>query len=180
MLTTREIPTDRAFDVSISVVWCPGFLRSPCRFCRKYSTGLARTQTLRPFYSLTDTEPSSMPKMAEKGRRSNGAIGSRWKSAQRPEMPLCSLPPGRPRSPLVIVRADRRMSHRKPSAALRLGAMYPHAGGDGPLIAPFRGRTDGSGQAKVDILLEPVRRAFAWRRLVTTAANRRKAGCKAL
>jgi hypothetical protein len=25
-----------------------------------------------------------MPKMAEKGRHSNGAIGSRWRSAQRP------------------------------------------------------------------------------------------------
>ena len=71
------------------------------------------------------------------------------------------------------------MSPRKPSAASAIGCYVPARWCDEPLIAPFRGRTDGGGQAKVDILLEPVRRAFARRRLVATAANRRKAGYKA-
>ena len=99
--------------------------------------------------------------MAEKGRHSNGAIGSPLEvGSATTKCHFSSLPPDRPRSPLDYRKGGPpNVSQETTGRALRSGAMYPHAGGDEPLIAPFRGRTDGSGQAKADILLEPVRRA---------------------
>jgi hypothetical protein len=95
---------------------------------RKLSAPSTLFRTRQPFQGSKNLaarvaqvqEPSSMPKMAEKGRHSNGAIVARWKSAQRPRNALRSLPPGWPRS-LGYRKGDRRMSPRKPPAAPSIG-----------------------------------------------------------
>ena len=99
--------------------------------------------------------------MAEKGRHSNGAIGSRWTSAQRARnATLAVVPLDRPRSLLDYRKGDRRMPPGKPPAASAIRCYFfartvvVTNGQYRPLVAEQMAAVTSG----VDILLQPVRR----------------------